>query len=371
MKIKDFLKRTDKCIYCLDFPNGKSYVGKTSNLGNRIRLYLRNIEGKENSGKVAEAIKQFGVDNVELRVLSSINVSDKTDLELCLSIMELRYIRELNTLFPNGYNVSLGGESLRIPPEYITTDAEAIKAFKVGCKAVLVYDLDGGFISEYESSSRMDYEMGFCCKDYSLYLDKKKPISDKYYIRSKRYNVIPKQIEVPKLEIKERIKYKDIIEERKVVRERIVKESPALAYDVNGDFVGEYKSRAEACRLLTGLHKMDWGKYYRGYILFKKTNDDYPKKIESQLEFRGKAMGEEYKSPKDLSILPILKKQNVLKNDFPIHQFTLDGEYIQTFPSIRYAAHQLEGELSYSQIYACVKGKTRRAGQYIWQKADE
>lgn len=370
MKFTDCLNRTDKCIYCLDFPNGKSYVGKTSNLGNRIRLYLRNIESDGKSNKVVEAIKEFGVDDISIRILASVNIFDKTDLELCLSIMEIRYIRDLDTLYPNGYNVSLGGEALRIPPEHITTNSDAIKAFKIGSKSVLVYDLNGNFISEYDSLARMDYELGLCCKDYSAYLDKKKAICDKYYIRTKRYDMIPKKIEVPVWEFKERVKYKDVIKEREVIRECVTKLIPALAYDINGDFVGEYESRSEASRCLTGIQRMEWGKYYRGYILFKKTSEDYPKKIESMLELKGKVINPEYTPVCELSDLPVLKRTNVLKNDFPIHQFTLDGTFVATYPSLRNAAECMRGELSYSQIYACVKGKTRRAGQYIWQKAE-
>lgn len=373
MDLESLIKRNDRCVYCLEFPNGMKYVGKTGNLGSRLRLYVRNVESGE-GGKVCDALKEFGFSEVGLSVLASVSGMSKDDTELCLGILEIKYIREMDCVFPKGYNVSFGGEVLRIPPEYITTDSEAIKAFKSGSKSVLVYDIEGNFLSEYDSLARMDYELGLSEKDYAPFLDKKKPIADKYYIRSKKYNVIPRRIEVPVWVVNERVKYNTTIEERTIVKEKTAYGCvAALAYDLNGDFVGEYKNRAEASRMLTGVQRMGWGKYCKGYILYKKTSDDYPKKIESYLEVKNKALGEEYKPLEELGDMPKPTLKNggkyLLKNDRPINQFTLDGEFVAQYPSLRTAASE-QDEVSYSQIYACVNGKTHRGGPYIWQWAN-
>ena len=373
MNLSSLIKRNDRCVYCLEFPNGMKYVGKTGNLGDRMRIYLRSLE-QGDGGKVCDAIREFGLENVDLKVLASISGLGKDDLELALGILEIKYIREMDCIFPKGYNVSFGGEALRIPPEYITTDAEAIKAFKLGSKSVLVYDLEGNFLREYDSLTRMDYELGIGEKDYAPFLDKKKPVCDKYYIRSKKYNVIPEKIEVTPWVVKERVKYHTTVEERVVVKEKEQYLVPALAYDMNGDFVGEYKSRNEASRFLTGVQRMQWGQYCKGYILFKKTGDDYPKKIESYLEMKGKVLGEEYRPIGELQDLPKPALRNgeryMSKHSFPINQFTLDGEFVAQYSSIRNAAAS-QSEVSYSQIYACVNGVVRRGGNYIWQRADE
>ena len=184
MNLSSLIKRNDRCVYCLEFPNCMKYVGKTGNLGDRMRIYLRNLVDGD-GGKVCDAIREFGLDNVDLKVLASISGLGKDDLELALGILEIKYIREMDCVYPKGYNVSFGGEALRIPPECITTDSEAIKAFKVGSKSVLVYDLEGNFLREYDSLTRMDYELGIGEKDYAPFLEKKKPVCDKYYIRSK------------------------------------------------------------------------------------------------------------------------------------------------------------------------------------------
>ena len=378
MEIKNCLVRNESCIYCLRFPNGMRYIGKTSHLGNRMRLYLRNVENGD-GGKVCDAIREFGVDAIGVDVLSVVSGLGVDDTELCLSILEIKYIREMDTLFPKGYNVSLGGEALRIPPECIITDKEEIRAFKSASKRVLVYDIDGKFLSEYDSLSRMDYELGLSEKDYGEYLDKKKPIADKYYLRSKRYNVIPDKIEVTPWVVKERVKWNTTFEERTIVKERVIYSGgEVIAYDVNGDFVGEYKNRAEASRMLTGAQRMDLGKYYKGYIFFKKTSDDYPRKIESYLEMKGKAIEEEYKPVSELGDLPTpiyvprvvkQRKKSRVNLDYPISQFKFNGELVATYDSIRDAS-ELTG-IPYCQIYNCVKGTTKTCQGFLWRKVEE
>lgn len=373
MEVKNLLRRSDRCVYCLEFPNGMKYVGKTHNLGDRFRIYLRNVEDST-GGKVCDAIREFGWDSVKFKVLVDVRGLVKVDTELCLSILEIKYIRELNTLFPNGYNMSFGGEALRIPPEYLTTDADAIKSFSSGSKALLVYNADGDFVEEYESIARFAYDKGFEEDNVRAVVDKSRAFKGKYILRTKRYGYAPNKIDTSGIKIVERKKYKTVIEEKVVLKERYKQvEVAALAYDMNGDFVGEYESRAEASRMLTGS-TLPWGKYVRGYILFKKTGDDYPKKIEDYLTLRNKALDEVYKPAEELKDLPKLTKTNricyKLKNDRPVNQFTLDGEFIAQYPTLRGAA-AAQTDVAYSQIYACVKGKTKRGGNFIWQWADE
>lgn len=373
MDIKSLLKRSDRCVYCLEFPNGMKYVGKTRNLGDRLRIYLRNVD-EGVSGKVCDAIREFGWDLVKLDVLVCINGLDKVDTELCLGILEIKYIREMDCIFPKGYNVSLGGEVLRIPPEYITTDSEAIKAFNGGSKALLVYNENGDFVEEYESIARFAYDKGFDEDTVRSVVDKARAFMGKYILRTKKYGYAPNKIDTSGIKIVERKRYKTIVEEKVVLKERYKQvEVPALAYDMNGDFVGEYESRAEAGRMLTGS-RMPWGQYIKGYILFKKTSDDYPKKIEDYLTLKNKALDEVYKPVEQLGDLPKLAKPKrgcyKLKNDRPVNQFTLDGEFVAQYPTLRGAAAAQEG-ISYSQIYACIKGTTKRGGNFIWQWADE
>lgn len=383
MKFEDSKRKHVSCIYCLTFPNGKKYIGKTIDLGERMDLYESISNGllrKRSNGKVGEAVIEFGISNVDVSILSLVTCANKVDLELCLSIMEIRYIRELNTIYPNGYNVSFGGEVLGIPIEHITTDKDAIANYTIGNRVILEYDFQGNFVREYVSLARFCYESGFDEDMVKRYLNKRKAIGGKCFIRDKRYNFIPKKIDVGEYEVKDRVKYKNVIETRTIVREREYLESkiPVIAYDYNGDFIGVYESKSEACRkLFNGKSSFPLGVYYKGFILFKKTNDDYPKKIESKDLLDKKQLCEYYKpvceledKPKlDDEVIMTVNRHSKLNLDFPINQFNLNGEFVAQYKSIRDAS--ADTGIQYSLIYNCVVGATKKSKGYIWQKAKQ
>lgn len=92
-------------IYCLTFPNGKKYVGQTTRtVESRVR------DHKVPSNKcllVKQAYAKYGAFDVE--TLREVEDDELNDLEI-------HYIKELNTLSPNGYNLTTGGEG-GIPSE--------------------------------------------------------------------------------------------------------------------------------------------------------------------------------------------------------------------------------------------------------------
>lgn len=374
MKIKDCLKRRDSCVYCMEFPNGMQYVGKTKDLGSRMKLYISDFS-KGGSG-VSKYIDEFGIDNVNVRILFSMSDQKDEDKEVCLSIMEIKYIRELNTLHPNGYNISVGGECLGIPVEYITTDKDAVKSFYKPNKFVLEYDLDGNFVKEYDSIARFAYEKGLSEDLVRSYLTKMKPLKDLCYIREKKYDHIPLKIIVDKYKIKEKVKYQTVIEKRIVTKDVNHLEIPCVVYDYSGKFCGEFESLNKASLALGINTRLTLGKYKSGYIAYKRVSNDYPIKIESKDDLYGYVINEEYK-PKDmLELAPRMKetgtmayhsKHEKIKLEFPINQYKLNGEFVAQYKSIRDAS--LETGIQYSQIYACVNGKTRKAQGYIWKKA--
>ena len=55
--------------------------------------------------------------------------------------------------------------------------------------------------------------------------------------------------------------------------------------------------------------------------------------------------------------------------DFPIVQMSLGGKIVAYFDSIRDAA-KITG-FSYSGIYACVNGKTKKSKGYVWKKIEK
>lgn len=412
MKIEEAKKCYYACIYCLEFPNGKKYVGKTKNLSSRIGLYLR--FGGSNK-LLSEAISEFGWDNVEIRVLSRIDCKDKIDLDVCLSILEIKYIREVGSLSPNGCNISLGGECLGIPVSSLTTDKDAIKRFSDGSKAVLLYDKQGELVNEFPSIARMSYDLSLDEDLIRGLIDKKKLLNGKWYLRKKKYDYAPKCIEVDPPFVcenviykdvvveRERIRYKDVIVRREVEKiiekeRKVTKKQHILRYDMNGDFCGEYDSMKDACRSFTSSASgIACGVYRNGYILFKKGDGEIPQKIEPYHVLKNKVMGDYYRPaseledkskrvkpvkesmskkrgrPKNISTeettsLRVYGKYTNINNVFKVEQYDLNGVLVATYDSIRDASS--DTGINYANIWACVMGRTKKAHGFVWKRAD-
>lgn len=411
MTFEEAKKKSVSCIYCMEFPNGKKYVGKTKDLGDRIRLYERYGNGNK---ALSGAIDEFSVESTSISVLSEVKCANRIDLELCLSILEVKYIRELGTTdAEKGYNVSFGGEVLGIPIGYLTTDKDTVNAYNTGCKAVLLYDENGDFVKEYESIAKCSYDIGVDETIISGCLDTKKFFIGKWYLRTKRYDYAPKHIEICAPKSKERVVYKDVIVERekiqtvvvpkiveKLVERKVVVKPHILKYNMDGEFCGEYDCFKDACMSFTNSASgITCGIYRKGYILFKKQGDDYPKQIEPYHVLNKKITGEYYRPAEELEDKSSSKKPTDKKkvgrprkemtsdaktyynhvrvdgknaninNNFAIGQYSLEGELLSTYDNVRDASHYTG--IQYSNIMACVKGVTKKAHGFIWKRLDE
>lgn len=91
------------CVYEHVFPNGKRYIGISSNAEKRWRKFGT---GYETQPKVARAIKKYGWDNIEHNII--VDGVTKGQAET----LERYLIAELHTI-DNGYNVAIGGENIK------------------------------------------------------------------------------------------------------------------------------------------------------------------------------------------------------------------------------------------------------------------
>lgn len=89
-------------LYCLTFPNGKKYIGITSKTAQE--RFKEHCHPSYKRGLCQHAIHKYGKENVVLTVLATV---DNWEL-LCLA--EIEAIEKFNTFYPNGYNMTLGGE---------------------------------------------------------------------------------------------------------------------------------------------------------------------------------------------------------------------------------------------------------------------
>lgn len=84
-------------VYCLTFPNGKKYIGQcTRKWRHRWSLHKYN---KSCCKAVHSAILKYGSANVQWEILSYADSKEE------LNFIESDYIRKLNTIAPNGYNL--------------------------------------------------------------------------------------------------------------------------------------------------------------------------------------------------------------------------------------------------------------------------
>lgn len=81
--------------------NGMMYIGETMDFKRRIKEHCN----PSNTSLIGKAIKEFGKENFSFKII-----------EYCSDFSEKEkfYIKEYDTLFPHGYNVSEGGD--RTPP---------------------------------------------------------------------------------------------------------------------------------------------------------------------------------------------------------------------------------------------------------------
>lgn len=91
-------------IYRAIFPNGKSYIGRTT------QSFNSRVTGHKNKAKrpryvIHHAIRKYKFENVKWKILED-NI---TDFEY-LKEREKFYIKKFDSFLPNGYNMTYGGD---------------------------------------------------------------------------------------------------------------------------------------------------------------------------------------------------------------------------------------------------------------------
>lgn len=86
--------------------NQKVYIGQSNDIERRWSEHKRS----KDSCIIHKAIRKYGADNFEFSVIKECALSE-------LSELEIYYIKYYNSIFPNGYNMTTGGESNSAPGE--------------------------------------------------------------------------------------------------------------------------------------------------------------------------------------------------------------------------------------------------------------
>ena len=89
---------------CTNKINGKPYIGKTVHtLDKRMRAHISNCKSSKHDSVFLRALRKYGYNNFTWEELIN------TNSESTLNHLEKFYIKKFNTLVPQGYNISLGG----------------------------------------------------------------------------------------------------------------------------------------------------------------------------------------------------------------------------------------------------------------------
>lgn len=97
-------------IYKYTSPSGKSYIGQTCRPKRRIIEHKRMLS---ECTALSRAIQKYGYDNFIYEVIAENLTIEEANL------LEEQFIREHNTLSPNGYNLKFGGLNFKCSEETI------------------------------------------------------------------------------------------------------------------------------------------------------------------------------------------------------------------------------------------------------------
>ena len=114
-------------IYVASFPNGKMYVGQTKQALKQRWYFHKSSAFNERENRdccrtaFARALRKYGSENCELRVLSV--CKDQNELNLC----EKFWIKKLDTISPSGYNLTTGGDNSNLSEETKRKISESLR----------------------------------------------------------------------------------------------------------------------------------------------------------------------------------------------------------------------------------------------------
>lgn len=93
--------------------NNKSYIGQSINIDKRIKEHFWKATCEKDisfNSILHQAIRKYGKENFRYEVLKECSVDE-------IDRLEQEYIKQYNTVSPNGYNILEGGQKVRALPK--------------------------------------------------------------------------------------------------------------------------------------------------------------------------------------------------------------------------------------------------------------
>lgn len=154
-------------IYCYTNKiNNKKYIGQTNNLERRKKQHLQDSihchQGHEISYNlpIHSAIRKYGIDNFDIEILEIIDTENWDEV----NDLESKYINDIGTMAPNGYNLQAQGQAnkgqniSKIPTETIQMIISDLKN-KVEQKEIAEkYNLSRSYIADINNGRCLKQE---------------------------------------------------------------------------------------------------------------------------------------------------------------------------------------------------------------------
>jgi len=311
-------------IYCItNTINGKQYVGQTSrNIMLRWKQHKNCAAGKQDNQYLHNAMRTYGIENFKVEEISRVTSDLLSKLHCLLDLEESKLISIYNSIVPNGYNITSGGD---VNPTIVT------------CKPVLQLDYQYNVMNEFQSISEASQKTGL---GYDIISCSCK----KYRILSK-YGCI--------YCFKNNFDY--VVENKPFITSCIStnkKRKIIVQYDLGGEILYKYNSVADAamgCGLKSsdGIYDVLNGKraVSGGYLWSYEGH--LPKKYEKPVRNVKKN-----------------RKRNAYSKKIPICMYSKSGEFIRKYDSYKDA--EKDG-FNKKTVYECCKHHLNQTGGYVFE----
>lgn len=194
--------------------NGKSYIGKTTDLNKR---FTQHFSGRGCTKALNKAIEKYGKDNFTFECLETVIKNTLEELNTTLNNRECYFIKEYNT-FGVGYNCTLGGDGLSGISLSEETKAKISNSLKGRVESIET--------RQKKSLSRLGKKMSDNSKEKCRKAFRNRSIESENYRKQR---------------IRETIKGKHL--SKNVVNKIAIKHKKAvLQFDLEGNLIKEYDS---------------------------------------------------------------------------------------------------------------------------------